>query len=181
MQAAPNGFNANESLLPDVKVPINGVQGGGGVNTFLSDFFLKSVGLPIQYKSRGDANFTEFIIPSLPMNDSDSKSDLELDIQEEPESKPLIKKLRNPNKLQAAQKIAINNIKKIKNDEISSYLVDAVNNATDIQDILTLESLLPKIDKGDAIHVKVIGAVSKDHGVNKSDLIKQIIKVLTTD
>ena len=71
--------------------------------------------------------------------------------------------------------------KKIKDNDLVQQLKDAIYNATDIEDIKKLESLLKGIDNESVLHIKVISAVSKKHGGNKSDLIKQIIKVLSAD
>ena len=56
--SAPPHFNPAESLIPDVKGSIGGVQGGGGgQTTFLKDLLTVLKGRVIQYKNPNDMLF----------------------------------------------------------------------------------------------------------------------------
>jgi hypothetical protein len=204
MQAAPNGFNEHSSLLPDIKTSIHGVQGGGGLSTFLKDFLVGSKGLPIQYKNRGDTDFKTYTISDIPDEsdsdvdlESESDTEIEAEIEEaEPEitvptvttattvtTKTVAKQLSD------AQKNAIEKIQDIiiKGDprKIATFkkdLIDVVNDTMDINSINEFVSLLPKINKKNitnltAIQVTFAVTVSVDEPFVIPHLIRELKKL----
>ena len=67
--SAPPHFNPAESLLPDVKASIGGVQGGGGQQgggseTFLKDLIKALKGKSMNYKDK-DGNTKPHTVPDL--------------------------------------------------------------------------------------------------------------------
>ena len=189
--SSPPHFNPAESLLPDVKGSIGGVQGGGGgQTTFLKDILIALKGSTIQYKNPNDTDAKSYVVSDIAI---ESKSEpaatatATATTNSEPAATTIVAATAAATLDPAVTKDPLNEakesaIKKIVNIEIKDiklkrYLRNAVDSANNISDINELVSLIPNLNNDNIANIKVAVKVTMNH-TNKSDLITHIIKIL---
>jgi hypothetical protein len=119
--SAPPHFNPAESLLPDVKGSIGGVQGGGGQTTFLKDILIALKGSTIQYKNPNDTTPKSYVVGEI-LVESAAKAkaiEVEEESKEEEASKDASlqpKRIYNPIRQEAVRKI----------DKINTFITNSI-------------------------------------------------------
>jgi hypothetical protein len=172
--SAPPHFNPAESLLPDVKASIGGVQGGGGgQTTFLKDILIALKGSTIQYKNPNDSAPKSYVVGEiLGVSSVPEETKAEPKKAEEPiqETTPL--------DLQSYQTTAYRQIGALKiANNTKRVLKDAVAYAENVVDIQGLLGALNKINITKVPLINVSAAVATEAGPKKN-IIKAIIQEL---
>jgi hypothetical protein len=180
--SAPPHFNPAESLLPDVKGSIGGVQGGGGQTTFLKDILIALKGSTIQYKNPNDTTPKPYVVGEILVESAAKATEVEEESKEEEASKDdslQPKRIDDPIRQDAVRKIDkintfITNYPSIK--ALKKSLRSAVYHCPekDTEQVTKLVSLLPNINsdkKANQINV----AYSVSDKVGKKDTLINVI------
>ena len=205
--SAPPHFNPAESLIPDVKGSIGGVQGGGGgQTTFLKDLLTVLKGRVIQYKNPNDTASKSYVVSEIL-----EVSSVPEEIKTEPKKveKKVDKKVEETKKVEEAKEaekskkdiktikgttfvdlptykktafkeigaLNITNISVTDLSKIKKLLKGAVAHANDILYIKGLLGALKKINSTNVPLIKVAAAAAAS-AKPRPDIIKAIIQVL---
>jgi len=186
--SAPPHFNPAESLLPDVKGSIGGVQGGGGgQTTFLKDILIALKGSTIQYKNPNDTTPKPYVVGEILVESAAKAKAIEVEEESKKEeaSKDASlqpKRIDDPIRQDAVRKIDkintfITNYPNIK--ALKKSLRSAVYHCPekDTEQVTKLVSLLPNINSDKATQINVAYGVIDKVG-EKDTLINKIIGIL---
>jgi hypothetical protein len=206
--SAPPHFNPAESLIPDVKGSIGGVQGGGGgQTTFLKDLLTVLKGRVIQYKNPNDTASKSYVVSEIlevssvpeeiktePKKVEETKKVEEAketkeakEAKEAKESKTDIETKKGTTYLDlesykktAFREIGALNITNISGEDLNKTKKLLKDAVAKANDILYIKGLLSALKKINSTNVQLIKVAAAAAAIAKPppDIIKAIIKVL---